>query len=400
MAADVLFECTWGDIRLFVSEISWQAGQTQVIHDLAAGNIHPVQPRGDRLHTARVQLIFDEFDGQDVTGAQAWRAFQASSNERRIFTHPMEGSFYARVGDLDAKLDQDSVITATCEFIPDGIVQPVSPSGAGISAVTAEGSVGAAMDDLLEVMRPSGLAFPDGKSDKFDFTKPVAFNINQSFSLDVDANVSVDVSGSANVSVSGSATGEVSASVTAAATASVMAFATVYAAAIAEAAVTAVVEISASVSADAFAFSYATAALDADCRASVQSWDEEGTTIREIGIDSSRISDSIATMIDTGGFENDVQFWPAYRAAIMLGEAVRSAAISATSDTPTVFVMRVQDTTALLPLAARIYGGFDAQERALQIASLNDIRTPGWLDPGDYLMPSRPPGSTSPILGA
>jgi hypothetical protein len=49
----------------------------------------------------------------------------------------------------------------------------------------------------------------------------------------------------------------------------------------------------------------------------------------------------------------------------------------------------VLSPVALLPLAARVYGGADAIDRARQIEALNDIATPGWLVPGDYLMPTR-----------
>jgi hypothetical protein len=148
----------------------------------------------------------------------------------------------------------------------------------------------------------------------------------------------------------------------------------------------------------AFAFAYASAALDADVRASVAAWSDEEVPARRAAVDAARISDSISTMIEVGRFEEDLQLWPAYRAAIMLGDAVHSAAEAASSEIASLFVMLVQNPTALLPLAARIYGGEDAQDRARQIASLNDIKTVGWLEPGSYLMPARPPGS-QPLFG-
>jgi hypothetical protein len=197
---------------------------------------------------------------------------------------------------------------------------------------------------------------------------------------------------SSNISVS------VSVSVAISADSGALAFANMYGNALAAAQTGSAAQVSGMASASAFAFAFASAALDADVRHSVASWTDEDVPIRKISIDATRLSDGIATMIEVGGFELDLQLWPAFRAAILLGESIRNAVISATSETPTVFVIRVQRSTALLSLAAKIYGGVDAQARARQIVSLNDISTPGWLDPGDYLMPTRPTPANSALL--
>lgn len=135
-------------------------------------------------------------------------------------------------------------------------------------------------------------------------------------------------------------------------------------------------------------------AITQDAREAADAWDANpDTPARTIANDTARISTGIAELIEAQGLENDILLWPSFRAAIMFGEAVRSAAVSAASSTEAVFLMRVTTPTALLPLAARVYGGDGAVERARQIAELNDISTPGWLPPGDYVMPARPPGS-------
>ena len=399
-----LFACSWGDINLWAESIEWEAGETQVVHDLAAGDIHPVQHRGGRVRTSTLKLLFDDIAGVAETGNQAYRRFSASTKERRIFTHPMDGSYFARVGDLKATTDNSSVTTATCEFIPDGAVEPVSPSGAGTTGTTGESSVDAAADAMSESLASQGVGFQPDRVRRLDFSLPIELSISLAFTADVNVSASFSANVSASGSVAGSASGSASAtatataSVQASATASVYAFASVYASALAVASATAAAEASGMASANAFAFAMASAALDADARASVSSWNEEDVPTRKVMIDTARLSDSIATMIEVGGYEHDLQLWPAFRSAIMLGEAIRSAAIAATSETPSVFVMRVQTATALLPLCAKIYGGELAQARARQVALLNDIRTRGWLDPGDYLMPARPTPGQSPLL--
>lgn len=396
-----LFESSWGDIRLFASDVNWDAGNTVIVHDLAQGNVHPPQRRGNRARRARLTILFDEFAGVTESPIARFRRFQTAvdNEERRIFQHPMLGSYFAIVGDFEPKGDENSVFSATCEFIPDGEVQPVSPAGAGTTATSGEGSVFNAADLMDTSLDDVGLGFPPENASKIDFAKPVALAIPAAFT----ASAGVDVAFSANVSASFSANASIqasaSASAEASASASVLAFASAYARAAAVTQSTAVVDVAGSVSGPAFAFSYAAAALSLDARVSAASWGNEDVSMRKVLIDAARLSDSIAAMIEIGGFEGDLQLWPALRAAILLGDAVHSAAAAATSDTPSVFVMRVLDPTALLPLAGRIYGGRDAQERARQITSLNDIRRPGWLDPGDYVMPARPPSSKSAFGG-
>jgi hypothetical protein len=386
-----LYLCSWGDIRLWCSKIEWDDGETQVVHNLSAGDIHPVQPRGSQLKKADATLLFDDFDGATETGVEAYRRFSATSKERRVFTHPVKGSYFARIGNLKPELDESSVITATCEIIPDGQANPISPAGAGTTGISGESSVAAASADVAAKLNDVGLGFPASKLKSFDFNKSISLNIDVAFGVSVSgsASASANLSASASASASGAASASLAAS--ASATASAFAFAGVYAAALAEARTSAVATASGMATANAFAFAYASAALDADARVSVASWSQdEDVPNGKVMIDAARLSDSIVTMIEQGGFQDDLQLFPSYQAAIMLGDAIRTAAVSATSETPSAFSVRIRTRTALLSLCAKIYGGGAAQQRARQVMLLNDVRTPGWLESGDYLMPSRP----------
>jgi hypothetical protein len=398
-SVDGLFLCSWGDIQLFASSIEWDAGNTLVQHDLAIGDDHPIQPRGEHLGKARVQLMFDDFDGATETGTEAYRRFRLSLKERRIFTHPVEGSFFALIGDCTPSMDEHSIMHASCEFVPDAPVVPVAPSGAGTTGAAGELAVAAAADQVAKQLRLAGLGFEPAAIKKFDFALPPNINIAVAFDVNLDVNIAVGFSASA--SASATLTAEAEATLTASAKAkgeaSVLAFSTIYASAFAFAQVTAVAEASGMAGASAFAYAYAAAALDADVRASVAAWtdaeDEDELAIGKVIIDSERLSESIATMIDQGGFTTDVDLYPAYEAAIMLGATVRSSAIAATVETPSMFVMRVRSRTSLLALCAMVYGGGDAQGQARRVASINSIGTPGWLEPGDYYMPTRRGGA-------
>lgn len=399
--AGVLYACTWGDVVLFVSRLEWDPGNTIVKHDPASGPFHPTQMRGPRIRTATAEIIFDDIPEAGMSGVDAYRRFAATSTERRLFTHPVDGAFYCQIDGLKVTQDSDC-ITATVEFVPDEVPVVVTPTGAGSSPVSGAESVSQAADRVTTELVAVGAGIPDSKASKMDFTKPISRNIALAYGVKIDASfdfsASAGVSADVALSASASASASADASVTASARASAFAFANVYASAYAEAKAKALAQASGTASASAFAFAYASAAVMADARATTDAWAQaEDLSSRQVQIDVARISDSIVSMIEVGQLESDIALFPAYRAVIMLGEALRLSAISATSETPRVFVVKIKAPVSLLAICAKIYGGADAQDRARQVAALNDIKTVGWLDAGSYLMPEAS-RKTAPVI--
>lgn len=401
MNLSVLYEAAWGDIRLFIAKLQWEAGNTQVIHDLAAGDDHPMQPRGRRLQTATAELIFDDFPDAKERGVDAYRRLEAAAGERRIFTHPVEGSFYARIGKLNPTIDDSSVITVECEIIPDTGADPVTPTGPATTVASGQSAVAAASAKVEHALAAAKIGFPTAIVSKMNFHVGIRQNLTVAFSANANLGVSANLSAgvSASAAATATASGSALAGATATATVSAVAFADVYAQAFAAAQATALADVTAMGSAGAFAFAFAAAAITSDARETIDAWAADpALALRTVQIDSARLSQSTAEVIAVGELELHLELWPCFAALILFGEAIRSAAIAATSDTPRVFTVIVRTRTSLLPLAAQIYGGAQARDRAAQIVQLNDIKTPAWLDPGTYLMPVRDP-SAQPSLG-
>ncbi len=416
--ASELLECSWGRIRIFASQIHTDSGRTQVVHELSSGDRHPVQDRGLRVRRVRVQIQFDDFPNAP-TPKEAALALEAAkdSGQTAVFQHPLLGRFVASVAEFVSNVDENSNISAEAEFIQEEEDIAVTPSGAASSGTSGENSVEAAATALDAELAATGqlkiagasavavLARTPGGSKLLSTlnTGKAFFDMTVASSTAFVQAITNQVTARAN-SLSGSISRAVGAPVLAE-------FAVIGAAsslsALALSPLGQTVEVTANLpipsgfgqedpssslaaAASSDAQSGLFAATTMDARVAVASWNADEAPTRQVMIDSARISNNIAVMIEVGGFELDIALWPAFRAAIMLGEAVRSAAIAATSETPSVFVMRVITPTALLPMAARIYGGANATERARQISELNDIATPGWLTPGDYLMPTKP----------
>lgn len=411
-----LLECSWGKIRLFASQIHTDGGRTQVVHELSSGDNHPVQDRGLRVVRVRCRVQFDDFPGSPspIDSALALEAAK-NTGQTAVFQHPILGRFVASVAEYMSEIDESSVISAECEFIKESDDVAVTPASAGSSAASGVSAVSAAAAALDRDLSDIG---------KLQISGPAAVSVMSRLPGGVSGISPAQVLGKIDLAASTSAAlvDKIVASVkenadaVAREVAAISAIPTVTEFGLSSAAASlrplvlsaggaslsvvrpigdAIGDPSANLasvsSSEVSTGNFATTTIDA--RVAVASWTEDGVPNRKIAIDGARISDNIATMIEVGGFETDLALWPAYRSAILLGDAVRSAMAAATSEAPSLFVMRILEPTALLPLCARVYGGAAATDRARQISEINDISTPGWLPPGDYKMPTRPAAS-------
>jgi len=414
-----LLECRWGKLRLFARHINTDGGRTQVVHNQSSGDVHPVQDRGLREVRVRCQLQFDDFPGQP-SPRDAALALKAAKNsgQKAVFQHPIEGRFLASIGEFHSEIDEHSIITAEAEFIQEAPDEPILPTGAGTGQTPGESAVSAAataMDTqlanlgLLKMSSSAAgamLAKIPGGSGPLDQLNAVRGTINVTVAqaaafaqgiAEQTATTANAISSEASAVVGAPTATEFSAFAASSALNSLL-----LAPAGENFDLTTVVQPPSGLGARA-ADPSTTLAIEAtkeaqqglfsattmDARVSVARWTRTEVTTREILIDAARISNNIATMIEVVGLQDALELYPAFRAAIMLGESVRQAASAAMADTPKVFLMRVRERCALLPLAARLYGGAQAVDRVRQILSLNDIATPGWLNPGDYVMPAK-----------
>jgi len=83
--------------------------------------------------------------------------------------------------------------------------------------------------------------------------------------------------------------------------------------------------------------------------------------------------------------QDDLDTWAAYKAAVLLSDAVLASALAVTSDTAQTFSLLVGTSIALRALVASIYGADEADQRYQQAMALNDIPSPAWLEPGSLL---------------
>lgn len=300
--ADVLYEISWGAVRLWAARVSTDNSRTQVVHELATGDEHPVSDRGLAPRTTTCELLFDDFPGESRSPLERFLLFkrQVDDGAEEVFTHPIDGGYFAKVSEFTYDLDDDgNIVNASATFIANQPIAatlqpglaPTSPA-AGLDAVAARAD---ALNAELESVFIE-TTFPDRAQEV------------------------------------------------------------------------------------------------------VAAWSgAEGVPTRDVIVQTADLSTELAELTET--LEADLSLWEAYKAAILLGDAIRAAAIAATRSSPRLFFVRIVAPISLLAFATATYGGAEAEERAQQIRDLNDLRTPGgMIEAGTELVIPAP--SLSRLRGA
>jgi hypothetical protein len=284
------YDVTWGASRLWCSEITTDNSRTQVVHELAEGDDHPVQDRGLGVRRVTCQILFIEMPNEATPPLDRFLAFkaQADSGKQYLFTHPIDGPYYANLEGFNYSLDEDgNVSNCSCSFLKAGKAEQPLQAGASSSTRAGEDAVAARSEEFSSALGDVG----------------------------IDSDIGT------------------------------------------------------------------TATTAVESRA-----DSDEVPTRQVIVDVAELSRSLVDMIETEGLEHDIKLFAAYKSTILLGAAIRAAALAALSETPRVTAIRIGVPISLLALCVRIYGGAEAEARLRQILALNDIRTPGWLAEGTVIM--------------
>lgn len=284
MAAQDLFECRWGSVRLWVARALTDRSRTVVTISPAKGSDHVHQDRGGVPVTATCELLFDDsLVGATTTPRERALAFdaQVQAADPLVFVHPLHGAYLARVTDWSYAIDDDSnIVEASATFIADTEAEPIRTAGAGTSISAGSNVVSAAADNLALALS----------------------------AIDIESDA------------------------------------------------------------------------PAIATAAIASWEEsESVPTREVLATAADVRAQLDALIIDNALEDDLALWDAYLAAVELQAAFRGAALATTASTPAVFRLIVAAPTSPLALAARVYGGTEAEIREAQIRALNDMATVGGL---------------------
>lgn len=159
---NVYFNSSFGGIDLLIIKISTKSGRDIAVLSPSRGDTHTLQDRGRKhLHSSATVLFIDQ-PGRDpyLNRFDAVRTM-AIGGGAQIFSHPILGSYRARIEDFDFDANASELsVEVSCTILGEDEPQLVFPasagtsSGAGVEAVTIAG--GAADTQLAAI----GLSTP------------------------------------------------------------------------------------------------------------------------------------------------------------------------------------------------------------------------------------------------
>jgi len=125
--------------------------------------------------------------------------------------------------------------------------------------------------------------------------------------------------------------------------------------------------------------------IGGNAKAAVDGWTSSETVdTRAVLTQVGSLTSDLGAQADT--LDGDIGLWSAFKATVLLSEAVRAAADAATADTAQTFVVRIASPVALRAVLASVYSAEEADARYDQAMQLNDIASPAWLEPGTELL--------------
>jgi hypothetical protein len=164
-----LFTVSWGRLTLWCAAVSTTRPRRLVVHQMTGGDDHPVDDRGLSELRTRVSVLFDEFEGEATTPLSRFRELEAAHElgTEAMFTHPIRGSFLAKIGDFSYDLvgDYGTPQNVSVEFVPVDTLETVKPAGFGTSGSVGEGAVSAAADELDAAFDAAGIALDEPPTD-------------------------------------------------------------------------------------------------------------------------------------------------------------------------------------------------------------------------------------------
>ena len=158
----VLFQADYGGVQFWIASLDGKAGRDVVVHSPSRGDVHVLQDRGRRHRTTDCDLLFVDEPGK-ASPEVRFLAFQdlAEDGDAHLLTHPLHGSYLARVTDFRYTTGADDrLITVSCTFLAEGEVQPVQPQGAGAAPLAGLEEVTATVARVEEELAAEGLSSP------------------------------------------------------------------------------------------------------------------------------------------------------------------------------------------------------------------------------------------------
>lgn len=158
---------SWGGLDILVASLETTGGRDVIVQSPARGDRHVLQDRGLKVKVTKCQMRFVDQPGKPDYLVRYDALRQASEDSTSsVFSHPILGSFRARITDFDTTANDGRSIEVSCTIIAEEEPQVVFRTGAGVSLAAGVESVSAAAGVATATLAELGITLePDVAGD-------------------------------------------------------------------------------------------------------------------------------------------------------------------------------------------------------------------------------------------
>ena len=162
MSADYI-AASYGGIDILVSQLETTGGRDIVVQSPSRGDRHVLQDRGLKVKSTHCTVLFVDQPGK-AHYLVRFDAFRTASEETEasVFSHPILGTFAARITEFSFSANEEQAVTVNCTIIAEEEPQVVFRTAAGVSLGPGVAAVGAAAGVATATLAELGLTLePD-----------------------------------------------------------------------------------------------------------------------------------------------------------------------------------------------------------------------------------------------
>ena len=137
---------SWGGLDILVASLETSGGRDVIVQSPARGDRHVLQDRGLKVKITKAQLRFVDQPGK-ADYLVRYDALKQAAEEATssVFSHPILGTYRARISDFDTTAQDGRSVEVSCTIIAEEEPQVVFRTGAGVSLAAGLDSVNAAV---------------------------------------------------------------------------------------------------------------------------------------------------------------------------------------------------------------------------------------------------------------
>lgn len=156
--ANVYFPASFAGVPLLIVKIDTESGRDVAVQSPARGDKHVLQDRGVKLNRTTCEILFTDQPGQAPYLDRVNQVHAlALAGAADIFSHPILGSYSARIEGFAISATADACVTVQCTILAENEPEVVMVAGAGTSTQAGLEAVSVSTETATQALTAVGL---------------------------------------------------------------------------------------------------------------------------------------------------------------------------------------------------------------------------------------------------